>query len=569
MFNLTVTSRGRQYDRLGIVYLGDNEVFRTSTAEPTANGIIWTYLKDMTPFLCLLSEPQKIIFDLGNLVNDKYTGTFNITLTAYYYLDHVKPKAPNKANVAAKPKPADMIIPVSKRNSAANAPSAFTLPGERAIAEVVLPRNAAKAVVTVAACGQIGEEFWWGNVPSSLVKTFPEVALEGHSAFREVQVWIDGQLAGCAWPFPVIFTGGVVPGLWSPIVGVDAFDLREEEIDVTPFLPLLRDGQPHAIEIRVAGLEETPHGWLGISYDIGSYWVVTGKIFVWIDDTVSAITAGEPPVPSAPDLVDIVFSDYINKDPNGTNTTLHYYLEVKRRFNSTSFIETSNGSQIVEWTQELRYRNKGIISDKGSTQSISLITDGKSRSSSFSPFPSSATARNREFAYALDCDSTFTIYADSANFSIAANITLGKFVAVDGSAASSTLRQQPREMSHLRPELPQSPYATLSTRQNGTAVYTAVPSEARSFGRGETEQWLVYDGKDQKRGKKRYQRHVAARDRRIVFDDETTSEMGGGEEDRQVAEPVMELGVEEDGEAFEHIGARRSVQEFLGRGPSL
>ena len=44
-WNLTVVSAGKQFDRLGIVYFGDIEVFRTSTAEPTANGIIWTYLK--------------------------------------------------------------------------------------------------------------------------------------------------------------------------------------------------------------------------------------------------------------------------------------------------------------------------------------------------------------------------------------------------------------------------------------------------------------------------------------------------------------------------------------------
>ena len=43
-WNLTVVSAGRQFDRLGVVYLGNIEVFRTSTAEPTANGIIWTYL---------------------------------------------------------------------------------------------------------------------------------------------------------------------------------------------------------------------------------------------------------------------------------------------------------------------------------------------------------------------------------------------------------------------------------------------------------------------------------------------------------------------------------------------
>jgi hypothetical protein len=44
-WNLTVVAAGRQFDRLGIVYLEDTEVFRTSTAEPTINGIEWTYLK--------------------------------------------------------------------------------------------------------------------------------------------------------------------------------------------------------------------------------------------------------------------------------------------------------------------------------------------------------------------------------------------------------------------------------------------------------------------------------------------------------------------------------------------
>ena len=69
--------------------------------------------------------------------------------------------------------------------------------------------------------------------------TFGE--LPGFSPFREVQLFIDGQLAGVVWPFPIIFTGGVVPGLWRPVVGIDAFDLKEDEIDITPWLPLLCD----------------------------------------------------------------------------------------------------------------------------------------------------------------------------------------------------------------------------------------------------------------------------------------------------------------------------------------
>lgn len=44
-WNLTFISAGKQFDRLGSVYLGDIEVLRTSTAEPTEDGIRWTYLK--------------------------------------------------------------------------------------------------------------------------------------------------------------------------------------------------------------------------------------------------------------------------------------------------------------------------------------------------------------------------------------------------------------------------------------------------------------------------------------------------------------------------------------------
>jgi hypothetical protein len=39
--NLTVEAAGRQFDRLAVAYLGDVEVWRTSTAEPTRDGIMY------------------------------------------------------------------------------------------------------------------------------------------------------------------------------------------------------------------------------------------------------------------------------------------------------------------------------------------------------------------------------------------------------------------------------------------------------------------------------------------------------------------------------------------------
>lgn len=146
--NFTVTSKGRQFDRLGIMYLGDAEVFRTSTAEPTANGIIWTYVKEMTQYNALWKTEQKIIFDLGNLIDDTYTGSFNTTLTATFFtVSDSKPTA-------------DLVLPISSRQSASNHGSAFSVPGVNASISYVLPQNIEQAVISLSACGQSTEEFW-------------------------------------------------------------------------------------------------------------------------------------------------------------------------------------------------------------------------------------------------------------------------------------------------------------------------------------------------------------------------------------------------------------------------
>jgi hypothetical protein len=216
-FNFIVTSAGRQFDRLGLLFLDDTEVFRTSTAEPTQSGIVWSYVKDMSGYLTLFKTPQKIIFDLGNIVDDTYTGSWNTTLTATFFTAYDAME------------PADVIIPVSARKSGKDASSAFVVPETGAVNSVVLPQNAKNAAFPISACGQAAEEFWWSNVLSSDTRTFGnDTTLYGHSPFRELRLLIDGSLAGVAWPFPVVFTGGIVPGFWRPVVGIDAFDLRAD-----------------------------------------------------------------------------------------------------------------------------------------------------------------------------------------------------------------------------------------------------------------------------------------------------------------------------------------------------
>lgn len=51
-------------------YFGDTEVFRTSTEEPNRRGISYTFTKDMSQYMALWKEPQKVIFDLPNTLTD-------------------------------------------------------------------------------------------------------------------------------------------------------------------------------------------------------------------------------------------------------------------------------------------------------------------------------------------------------------------------------------------------------------------------------------------------------------------------------------------------------------------
>merc|ERR1711939_197342 len=70
VLNVTVTSRGRQFDRLGSLSLSHVEIWRTSTAEPTASGIIWTSLRDVTAYRPLFAREGQLMFYEDNTVDE-------------------------------------------------------------------------------------------------------------------------------------------------------------------------------------------------------------------------------------------------------------------------------------------------------------------------------------------------------------------------------------------------------------------------------------------------------------------------------------------------------------------
>ena len=547
--NFTVTSRGRQFDRLGLMYLGDIEVFRTSTAEPTASGILWTYVKEMDQYDSLWKTKQKIIFDLGNLIDSTYTGSFNTTLTATFFT------VPESRTTA------DIILPISSRQSLSNKPSAFSVPSENASVSYTLPQNIQRAVVSLSACGQATEEFWYTNTFSSQTDTFESTAgtLYGYSPFREVQLLIDGQLAGVSWPFPIIFTGGIVPGLWRPIVGIDAFDLREHEIDITPWLPLLCDGSTHTFEIRVVGLDDNGNDHATLSQTIGSYWVVSGKIFIFSDEQQS-ITTGTRPDMNAPSP-QIQISSSITTNAMGDNETLTYNTVVSRYLSISSNLRTSHGLRLASWNQSLTYTNHNAFTNLGFTQLTTQNTSGIEASSS----------AGYTYFYPISVDSTFATFPSGA-FSINASISRGLDYNVLGSSvfpsgvqsfnvtSPATMplpgRPQPQIIA-LPTSLPKFNGALLSTTQTGSAAYLSAGNASYSY--GTTEQNFDFKGAElQADGPtfELYSRHVKAVNSTVTEDEQSL--IG-----RSFEIPTGQPGLIKGTQGFNGL----SVRAALGRGP--
>jgi hypothetical protein len=537
--NFTVTSKGRQFDRLALMYLGDTEVWRTSTAEPTTSGIEWTYIKDMTEYIYFWNSPQKIIFDLGNLVDDTYTGIWHTTLTATFFTSQETVD------------PASLIIPISARKGSTDSASLFTLPGDNATNTISFPRNVNRAVFSVSACGQAAEEFWWSNVLQSDINTFVpyDGTLYGYSPFREVQVFIDGQLAGVQWPFPVIFTGGVVPGLWRPIVGTDAFDLREHEIDITPWLPVLCDGREHTFEIKVAGILDDGKGSGTITETVGASWYVTGKIFVWLDEDAKSITTGPKPTFLLPSPV-ISTSSKLTQNATGVNETLEYTANVKRDLSISSLIKSQNGTHLSSWTQSLSVSNYGLYTDFGAIQQNNQTTKGIDQSTGGVFYKST-------YSYTLYANTTYLVQP-SGNFTLDAEVIRGLDLAIQGTPVFPTGLQPFAEIPGSVPLVSGFSGSQLSTTQNGTAHYAAGGGTSSGF--GSTSQVFSFSGLDSSGGvtdTELYYRNVEAVNQTIVKDYESLI----GKEFSNYGFPVAAVP-----EAQVVLGTF-SPKEAIGRGP--
>ncbi|KAF8323313.1 hypothetical protein DL93DRAFT_2050175 [Clavulina sp. PMI_390] len=363
--NWTATSNGTQYDRLSAITLNDVEIWRTSTAEPTTAGIIWTTLKDVSHYIPLFAKAGTVVVDLNNIIDTSIgiTAAYNVVLTATFYESSlIYPSAPKS----------DLIIPLG--NSGSDVPAYFGVPPSFST-NVTFPTDAAEAYAEIYASGNGQEEFWYYNVPNEYLSDLPSGITYGDGPFREVRLLVDGQLAGIAFPYPVIFTGGILPTLWRPIAAYGAFDQPTYQVDLTPFLGILADGNPHTITLDVASLE-TDHS-------INSNWYLSGNIQV-VRDTPSLLssnknTTGEIISYSAPAYA--TSSSSITTGSTSSGSQANITIDASHKLSITSKITTGSGkTTVVVWEQDLSYTNWQAYLEDANVQLLKQTSSGTSRS---------------------------------------------------------------------------------------------------------------------------------------------------------------------------------------------
>ena len=205
---------------------------------------------------------------------------WEVCLSAIFYASDGSshPKAPS----------ADFIFPLSTlRNDDSNM---FSVP-PRGNTIVKFPRNMISAFLEIQASGNYQEEFWYNNVLNKHLSDLPSdttyilfalyYCLLLNPCVLQIWKWcfsggtsVGGWSTGRGgvplcnslhWCVPILplrraisliqRIGAWVPTVWRPVVAINAYDLPTYNIDLTPFVPLLTDGNDHTITLDISSDE--------------------------------------------------------------------------------------------------------------------------------------------------------------------------------------------------------------------------------------------------------------------------------------------------------------------------
>ncbi|KSA02103.1 uncharacterized protein AC631_02099, partial [Debaryomyces fabryi] len=305
VLTLNTSVEGVQYDRLANIFVDGIEIWRTSTAEPGGRAVFSSFKKDVSSYLKLFTKESKVLFQLDNILSGRLSGEFEVELLIdFYNVEEHHPEANAFLNEEDKKfnqsifsvaKPASQIYSLSNSKDSESSPISY-LPSDKLIINLPsVPVNTTRLRLSIFTSGNAAEEFWYANVLDKYVRKFEKNgrALQGHGPVRIVNVYFNGEKIATQSPQPIIFSGGISPALWSPVMPINSFDLPSIDLDVSGLLPLLWENQSiedKNIEIEISnGLDETTKPNVPRS-NIGDNWITSANLLTYESKEVADVS---------------------------------------------------------------------------------------------------------------------------------------------------------------------------------------------------------------------------------------------------------------------------------------
>lgn len=240
---------GRQFDRTAALYLGNANLYFGTTPEPIPSaGNHWHVEREITDYSALLENPEQGFMELQNCTTDcppPYNTELNGVITVSARLEFYPSTIAGPA-----PRVADMVLPLLQATSTGtNFPAFLFSPTDQYATTFNFPPNVEEAYLDVISQSQSVDEQWYACFPNDL-NAINLLYGCGNTDFRETEVTIDGQPAGLAPVSPWVFTG-FLPDQWRPIPAVQTLAFIPFRVNLTPFVSLLNDGNPHTVSLSV------------------------------------------------------------------------------------------------------------------------------------------------------------------------------------------------------------------------------------------------------------------------------------------------------------------------------
>ncbi|RCK55227.1 hypothetical protein Cantr_04058 [Candida viswanathii] len=186
-------------------------------------------------------------------------------------------------------KPADQIYPLTFNSKTNQPPVVYLGSGRLAVSLPSVSKNTTRLQLSIFTSGNAADEFWYANVIDKFTDIFADDGNRfiGRGPARAVNVYFNGKKIVTQTPEPVIFTGGISPALWSPVVSFNAFDVPSIDVDISGLLPSLWEHQAaddKLLEIEISnGLGEIGKD---DSLSVNENWVTTANLLTFENDQV-------------------------------------------------------------------------------------------------------------------------------------------------------------------------------------------------------------------------------------------------------------------------------------------